>query len=107
MKKLNSLTLAAFTLFLTISFGCRNSDMDAIESSEVNNSPIEPRSPDPNCEICDDIIPEHCCCYVENIEPTVLALDLHVCGVIGTNYGTMAETCSMFVPGGPPCTGKI
>ena len=104
MKQFNLLTLSTFTLFFVFSFGCGNSDMETFESDKANNSAIESRSPDPNCEICDAIEVAHCCCYVENIESSVTSLDLHVCGVIGSNYGTMAESCSMFVPGGPPCT---
>lgn len=54
------------------------------------NDPIENRSSDPGCEVCDNLLVEHCCCFVESRE-LVIPIEMHVCGVLAPTN----ETCSM------------
>lgn len=100
-----NLNVCFFVMILAFVFcGCEKTEVSLAENLNDSFLGIEPRSPDPNCEICDDIPEAHCCCVIENTEESETSLDLHVCGVIGSHYGMMGESCSMYVPFGPPCT---
>lgn len=80
------LVLLLFSLFI---MACEDQEPTQMESTAISNR-IENRSPDPGCEVCDNLLVDHCCCFVESRELSG-PIEMHVCGVLAPTN----ESCSM------------